>query len=76
MANSKAVAVQVQNRLLVNFRPKNGKFCPKYFCTVIEIILPPDKLHSGPSWNMKYIGPRYLLYKRLNLILGLWLALD
>ena len=46
MANSKAVAVQVENRLVVNFRPKNGKFCPQYFCTVIEIILSPDKLHS------------------------------
>jgi hypothetical protein len=42
--------------------PKNGKFFPKYFCTVIEIILPPDKLHSWPRWHMKYIGHSYLFF--------------
>ena len=47
--------------------PKNGKFCPKYFCTVIEITLPPDRLQSWPWWHLKDIGHRYLFYKKAKL---------
>ena len=42
------------------FTTKNGKHGQKYVLTVIDIRLPPQKLHSGARWQMKdNIGHRY-----------------